>query len=376
VIKVEKPRGESMRRGIPEGIPWPEEADAGVDDAPWMAFNQGKRAIAVDLKDPRGRELVERLIATADVFMHNFRPKAIAKMGLDHASVESIRPAIVYLDLFAYGGSGPLANWAGGDAWIQGFSGIVSLQGSQSGPPYLAGPGVADLSGAFWGAIAVLAGLIARERAGIGQGLQTSLLGAAMFLQLAEYTDYLVDGRLNKKSGRGYRGAFPYGAYRAKDGDVVTFYGAEESWPALLSVLGLERLLEDERYATQRQREQLKDELYPVLDEAFSQRTRAEWQALFRQAGLRVDPALDHAEVVAHPQTEANRAIVEIPHPVRGRIRMLSIPIAMSRMPLRTPLPPPLLGEHSAEIAGELGYSEGEIGRLAEAGVLRLGGDR
>lgn len=371
VIKVERITGESMRRGIPEGIPWPAETSEGLDDAPWMAFNQGKRGLAIDLRQEKGKEIMAKLVKESDVILHNFRPGVMVRMGLDYESVSKINPKIIYLNLFPYGETGPMKNWAGGDAWLQGFGGVVALQGSPKSGPYLAGPGVADMSGAFWAVIAVLTGLLGRERMGVAQEITTTLLGATMYMQLAEFTDYLVAGKLNKKSGRGYRGAFPYGAYKAKDGDVVTFYGANESWPVMCKILGLEHLLDDPRYDTQEKREQARDELYAIWDEAFSKKTRAEWQQIFREAKLRVDPALDHAEVVAHPQVAANEAIVELDHPIRGKVKMLSIPLKLKKMPLRKPLPPPLIGQHSEEILRELKYSQDEIEELIEQGVVR-----
>lgn len=372
VIKIERVTGESMRRGIPEGIPWRVvQTGEELDDAPWMAYNQGKRGLAIDLRQEKGREVMVKLIKTAAVLMHNFRPGVMARMGLDYDSVATVNPDVIYLNLYPYGETGPMKKWAGGDAWIQGFGGVVSLQGSPEGAPYLAGTAVADMSGALWAVIAVLTGLLARERKGVAQEITATLLGATMYLQLGEFTDYLLDGRLNKKIGRGWRGAFPYGAYKAKDGDVVTFYGAAESWPPVCKLLGLEHLLSNPRYDSQEKREQFREELYPVLDDAFSKKTRDEWQKIFREAKLRADPALDHAEIVAHPQTAANEAIVELEHPVRGKIKMLSIPLKLKKMPLQTPLPPPLIGQHSEEILQGLGYSQEEIDELINLGVIR-----
>ncbi|MBW1708003.1 MAG: CoA transferase, partial [Deltaproteobacteria bacterium] len=310
VIKIERVTGESMRQGIPEGIPWRPETETGVDDTVWMACNQGKRGLAIDLRQEEGKRVINELLKKSDVVIHNFRPGVMTRMGFGYEAISKVNPKIIMLSLYPYGETGPMRNWAGGDAWIQGFGGVVALQGPKDGGPYLAGPGVSDFSGTAWGVITVLSALIARERMGISQEGVTTLFGATMYLQLPEFTDYLVAGNLNKKVGRGYRGSFPYGAYKAKDGDVVTFYGAGESWPLFCRILGLEHLLKDPMYDTQEKREQMREDLYPILDEAFSKKTRAEWQRIFRENKLRVDPALDHAEVVAHPQTSANDAIV------------------------------------------------------------------
>ncbi len=371
VIKVEKIPGESMRRGIPEGIPWQAESDEGVDDAVWMSCNQGKRGLAIDLKNENGRQVMSRLLRKSDVITHNFRPGAMERLGLDYEAVSKSNPNIVYLNTYPYGDSGPMKNWAGGDAWIQGFGGIVSLQGTRDGGPYLAGPSVSDLTGVYFGVIAVLAGLLARERLGVAQEVMTTLLGSTIYLQSAEFTDYLIQGKLNKKTGRGYRYSFPYGAYKAKDGDVVTFYGVGSSWPKFCELLGIEYLLNDPRYDSQENRVERREELYPVLDEAFSKKTRAEWQKIFREAGMRVDPALDHAELAAHPQFSSLDMIVELDHPVRGKIKMLRPPIKLRKMTEITPLPPPLIGQHSEEILKEIGYSQVEIDEFINQGIIR-----
>lgn len=371
VIKVEKIAGESMRRGMPEGIPWKAESDVGVDDTVWMSCNQGKRGLAIDLKREEGRQIVNKLIEKSDVISHNFRPGAMQRMGLDYESVIKINPNIVYLNTYPYGDSGPMKNWAGGDAWLQGFGGIVSLQGAEGGGPYLAGASVSDMAGVFWGVITVLTALLARERLGIAQEATTTLLGATVFLQLPEFTDYLVLGKLNKKTGRGYRYSFPYGAYKAKDGDVVTFYGVGESWPKFCQLLGVEQLVNNPRYDTQEKRVERREELYPILDEAFSKKTRAEWQEIFWKAKMRVDPALDHAELVAHPQFSALELTTEVDHPMQGKIKMLGLPIKLKKMPLKPPRHAPLIGEHTEEILKEAGYSQEQVEAFIKAGVVR-----
>ena len=327
VIKVEKIQGESMREGVPEGIPW-SSAKFGKDEPMWMWFNRSKRGLCVDAKTEKGKALINKLIKRSDVIIHNFRPKGAAKMGLTYDELSAINPAIILMNLFAYGETGPMRNWAGGDAWIQGASGMAALQSAYSTRPALVGFGGSDMSGAWCGTVAVLLALLAREHTGIGQEVSTSLFDASIFSQGMAFTEYLVAGKEVTRDtvGNGY---FPYGAYQAKDGEIVTFYGGGESWPHFCKILGIEHLLQNSRYATQEQREELCWELYPILDKAFSQKTRSEWQQIFREAKLRVDPAFNYKELLDHPQVIANEMVEEVDHPVWGKINMPGIPIKL-----------------------------------------------
>ena len=369
VVKVEKIQGESMREGVPEGIPW-SSTRFGKDEPMWMWFNRSKRGLCVDGRTEEGKKIINKLAERSDVVIHNFRPKGAAKLGLTYEELAAINPRIILMNLFAYGESGPMRNWAGGDAWIQGISGMVSLQSAYSTRPSIVGFGGADISGAWSGIAAVLLALLTRERTGIGQEVTTSLLSSSIFSQGIAFAEYLVADRLVTRETVGV-GYFPYGAYQAKDGEIVTFYGVGESWAPFCKILGIEHLLENPRYATQEQREEHCWELFPILDEAFSQRTREEWQQEFRNAKLRADPALNFREMADHPQIIANEMIEEVDHPVWGRIKMPGIPIKLKETPGKVKWAPPLIGQHTEEVLRELGYSQEQVEQLFEAGVVR-----
>ena len=369
VIKVEKIQGESMREGIPEGIPW-SPSKSGKDEPLWMWVNRSKRALCVDGKTEKGREIINKLFKRSDVAIHNFRPKGAAKMGLIYDELAAINPRIILMNLFAYGETGPKRNWAGGDAWAQGASGMVALQSAYSTRPSVVGFGGSDISGAWAGMLAVLLALLARERTGEGQEVTTSLLNASIFSQGMTLADFLVTDNLVTRStvAKGY---FPYGAYQAKDGEMVTFYGGGESWPYFCKILKIEHLLENPRYATQEQREELCWELYPIIDEAFSCKNRAEWQQEFREAKLRADPALNHRELLTDPQVIANEMIEEVDHPVWGRIKTPGIPVKLKKTPGKVKWASPLIGQHTEEVLQELGCGQEEIEQLIEEGVVR-----
>lgn len=362
VIKVEPLEGDFLRlTDLREG-----------DSVRWMGVNRSKRSIALNLKDDRGREIIRRLLRNADVLFHNLRPGVMERLGLGYAEVARLNPSIIYCSLFGYGESGPLARRVGGDMWAQAMAGVVATQGSPDGPPYMCGTALVDHGGAMLAAFGIVTALLQRERTGVGQHITTNLLDAAICLQAAQVGDWLVDGRLMKKWGRGWMGNFPYGAYRCKDGDIVTIDGAnDDTWPVFCKALGLEHLLANPRYASVQQRRERKEELYPILDEAFQKRTRAEWQEIFRRNNMRADPCLDYAELFQHPQVQVNEMIVEVEHPSEGRIRMIGLPLKFKQSPppASSLVHPPLLGEHTVSILAEADYTPEEIQTFIDAGL-------
>jgi len=363
VIKIEPIEGDLTRLTAREGC----------DSASFLQNNVNKRSLAVNLRDNRGIEIILKLIEKVDVIVQNFRPGVMEKFGLDYTSVSKVNPRIIYCSAYMYGETGPLAHRRGGDPWAQAMTGIVGLQGSPDGPPYLAGPAVTDHVGGALCAFGITAALLIRERTGVGQEITLNLLNTGAFLQQPEISDYLVDGKLHKKVGRGFRGLFPFGAYKAKDGDVVTIFGQDDDeWPVVCSILGLEELMNDPRYDTQEKRVARKFELYPILDQAFSKKTRAEWQEVFRQHGLRCDPALDYAEFIDHPQFKENDMLIEVMHPRDGVLTLLGSPVKFKGIAKLVAKPPPILGEHTKEILSELGYTENDIDALKNEGVIGI----
>ncbi|MBI4307904.1 MAG: CoA transferase [Chloroflexi bacterium] len=364
VIKVEPLEGDFFRLA--------KKRPAGRDSTRWLGVNRSKRSIVLNLKDPRGKDIALRLIKDADVMMHNYRQSAIKRLGLDYPSVQAINQRIIYCALYGYGETGPYAHRASGDFWVQGMGGVVESQGTRDGPPYLSGPPLADQAGPVIAAYGIMLALRVRDKHGIGQEVTTSLLDTVIFMQCSQIADYLVDGRLVVKGGRGWAGAFPMGAYPTKDGDVIPFFSGDDQWLIFCGVLGLDHLAKDPQYDTELKREERREELYRILDGAFRKKTRAEWQEAFRQAGLRCDPCLNYAELFAHPQVEANQIVRTMQHPVEGSLKLVDVPVRLKKTPGIPTRPPPVLAEHTAEVLGQLGYSTGEIRRLHQDGVVGL----
>ena len=372
VIKIEEIRGESIRRGriaAMDALDQVEDEES-LDDAKWLAMNRSKKSLAIDIRCEKGKEIAFKLIKDADVFLECFRPGVMDRLGYGYEMISDINPRIVYCSLSGFGEKGPLARRIGADLWTQAMAGVVSYQGTSKGPPYASSIAFIDQGGAGILAFGIMVALFVRERTGIGQHLSSSLLHAALHMQSAEVSSYLVDGQLTTKVGRG-QGRFPHGAYQCKDGDVVTIFGEGPQWSTLCKLLGLEHLITNPLYNTDEKRYQRREELYPILDEGFRKKTRAEWQQLFREAKMRCDPCLNYHELFSHPQIEANEMVITLEHPIRGAIRQVAAPTRLERTPANPSRPPPLLGQHTVEILTELDYSSEDIDKLENMGVIK-----
>ncbi len=364
VVKVEPLEGDFVRL----------TTEPDVDSIIFMVCNLNKRSLVLNLRDARGKEIALALAKKADVLVQNFRPGVMKRMGLSYETLSKDNPRLVYASLSMYGETGPISHRRGGDIWAQAFTGFVESQGSPDSP-YLVGHPVIDFAGAAVNAFAIMVALFMRESTGVGQEVFNNLVNTSTFLQWGPITHYLVEGVVLKKGGRGgARWRFPFGAYTAKDGDVATLYGQDQDeWRTFCSMLEIEHLLSDPRYDTPDKRDEHKFELYPILDEAFRKRTRAEWEQLFRQHQWRCDSCLDYAEFVAHPQFEANKPTVKVKDPREGEIVFPASPFRFGSFPLpEYSEHAPILGEHTKEILLELGYTKQQINELHDEGAIGI----
>jgi crotonobetainyl-CoA:carnitine CoA-transferase CaiB-like acyl-CoA transferase len=373
VIKVERVQGEATRLGLPAGMDdvldtskaaeTPEKSD-------WMAFNRGKKDLAIDIRSPKGLEIVLKLAKDADVILQSFRPGVAERLGIGYKAISKINPKVIFCSFSGYGETGPVAHRAGGDMWSQAMSGIVSLLGYPGGAPQMIPFPACDHVGGMLVAYAVMTALFVRERTGKGQALTVNNLDAALYLQFSSFAEYLTDGKMPYKLGRSYQTP-PFGPFRAKDGDVLTIFGTGPMWKDFCRVVGVEYLVNDPRFNTDEARQKNREEIGKLLDEAFSKKTRAEWAQIFRDAKMRCDPCLTYEEICKHPQMAANDMIYSVKHPKRGNIKMLGVPIKLKTTPGKPQGPPPLLGQHTEEILLKLGYKPKDIIELEKQGIIR-----
>lgn len=373
VIKVERVQGEAQRLGRPAGMD--DKIDTSIaEDAPdkisWMAVNRGKKDLAIDIRKDKGKEIILKLCKEADVILQSFRPGVAERLGVGYDAIAEINPKVIYCSFSGYGQTGPIAHRAGGDMWSQAMSGMTSVLGYQDGPPMMIPFPICDYTGGILIAYAVMSALLVRERTGVGQEITVNNLDAAMYMQFCEYATYLTEKQMPYKMGRSYY-APPFGPIRAKDGDVMTIFGTDPLWPDFCKLAGLEHLIDDPRFKTDAARQEHREEIGPLLDEAFSKKTRVEWQKIFREARMRCDPCLTYEELCANPQVEENGIIYETEHPVWGPVSMLGLPVRLSKTPGQPQGPSPLLGEHTEDILRDLSYSSEDIAELEAEGVIK-----
>lgn len=366
VIKVEKlPGGDDVRRSVPPKL--------GDEAASFLMMNRNKRGIALDLKKPGGKLVLQRLVPKVDVLIENFSPGTLEKLGFGYARLKTINPALIYCTLTGFGRTGPYAQRRGFDLVAQAMSGIMSFTGEGPGrPPVKCGAPLTDITAGILAAMGVLAAYTHRLKTGQGQMVDTSLFEAGIVHTYWQSAIAFATDVAPVAMGSAHPLSAPYQAFDTADGWIVVGGANQNNWLRLVEALEAPELQRDSRFSENRDRMMNLAALQETLTPYFKKRSRQEWLAIFESKGLPCGPVNDVLDMHADPQALARDMVISVDHATLGSVRTLGLPVKFSDTPGGVRRGAPLLGQHTREVLGEYGFSSQEIdGLVAEGAVVQ-----
>jgi crotonobetainyl-CoA:carnitine CoA-transferase CaiB-like acyl-CoA transferase len=363
VIKVERPgTGDDTRAWGPPYMK--DEAGRDTSEAAYyLGTNRNKRSITCDIAQPGGQALIRELVAHCDVFIENFKVGDMARYGLDYASLRARNPRLVYCSVTGFGQTGPYRERAGYDYAVQGMGGLMSVTGERDdlgGGPQKVGVAVADLFTGMYATVAILAALRHAERSGEGQHIDMALLDTQVAMLANLGANYLVSGVAPARAGNAHQNVVPYQVFEtapAPDGSkdhMILAVGNDTQFAKFCALAGRPELAADPRFATNRERVRHRAQLVPLLEEIMKTRGKAQWLPALEAAKVPCGAINNLAEVFADPQVNERGMVSSWRHPLQPDLRLVASPMKLSATPVREAMPPPMLGQHTAEVLREL----------------------
>jgi len=354
VIKVERPGTGDDTRGW--GPPYLRDSrgEETPESAYFVSANRGKKSITVDLARPEGQEIVRRLSASSDVVLENYKVGALDRYGLGYQHLSEWNSRLVYCSITGFGQDGPYRDRAGYDFLVQGMGGLMSITGEPEGEPMKAGVAMTDILTGMYAATAVLAALAHRERSGRGQHIDLALLDVQVATLANQAQNYLVTGEPPHRLGNSHPSIVPYRAFATRDGHIVLAVGNDGQFARFCAVAGRPELARDPRFATNAVRVRNRTDLESLLAGIIANRTSRDWIEALDAATVPCGPINDLRQVFADPQVRHRGMRIEAVHPSVGTVPMVRSPIRFSETPVRVDTPPPLLGQHTAEVLTDI----------------------
>ncbi len=364
VIKVEKvPGGDDSRRFLPPDI----DGEA----AAFMMMNRNKRGIAVNLKEDAGKDVLRRLLKTADAVIENYRSDTMEKLGLGYESLRKENPGLIYCAITGFGRSGPYAERGGFDLIAQGMSGLMSITGEGKGrPPVKMGAPITDITAGILGALGIVAAYVHKLKTGEGQLVDTSLFEAGIVHTYWQSAIGLATGVAPGPMGSAHPLNAPYQAFETADGWITLGAANQKNWLRLMEILEAPEIADDPRFKENADRmahlKELEDQLNPI----FLRHSTQDWLDRLEEAGVPAGPVLNVNEMHADPHTLARDMVVEVEHSRLGPVKALGLPVKFSDTPGKVVSGAPVYGQHTREVLAEYGFDEGEIDELIAKGAV------
>jgi crotonobetainyl-CoA:carnitine CoA-transferase CaiB-like acyl-CoA transferase len=363
IVKIENPdKGDDTRAYGPPFLDG--------ESVYFLSINRGKKSLTLNLKTPEAREILTKLIQNSDVLLENFRQDFLPSIGFGYEEVTKLNPKIIYASVTGYGHTGPWANRPGYDLAVQGQSGIMSLTGDPNGAPFKTGTSLADITAGIYATLGILLALQARQRTDKGQKVDVSLLDGQVSFLTYQAGIYFGTGKSPTRKGNQHPTIVPYETFKASDRYFNLAVGNDRLWGQFCDLLGRQDLKTHEKFATNPQRVSNHEDLYPILQKIFTEKTADEWLAFFEKNGIPCGPIFSVGEVLEHPQVRAREMVIERPHPKLKSVKMTGVPVKLSATPGLAGDAPPLLGQHTEEVLRSLGYDADQCTDFRKRGVV------
>ena len=361
VLKVEAPEGDSVRGqgAIKDGLSWY-----------FAQFNRNKRSIRLDLRKPKGRDILARLITQSDVLVENFRPGVLARMGFSAERLKELRPSLVTCAINGFGSTGPYRDRPAFDFIAQAMSGFMSVNGRADDPPLRSGLPISDLIAGLYAALSITASVMHARATGQGQQTEVALTNGLVSMLAYIATNYFATGAAPERSGNDHPIAAPYGLFPTRDGQIALAPPDDTFFGRLMDALGVPELKDDPLYRTQTARVANRQRINAIVGGKLAMNTTEYWVDVLNKAGVPCGPVQSVADVFQDPQILSQDMVMDIDHPGFGAVRMLGFPMKLSATPCQVRRPAPGLGEHSDDVLAELGYSPEERLALRAGGVV------
>ena len=364
VVKVEQPGVGDDTRGW--GPPF-----TGGESAYFLCVNRNKKSVTIDLKSTEGVALLRRLAERADVLIENFRPGTMERLQLGEKDLRAANPRLIYASLSGFGADGPMSDAPGYDLIVQAWGGLMSITGPADGEPSKVGVAIIDLVAGLMLGKSIAAALFTREKLGVGQKIDTSLLEAEVACLINVGSNYLVEGNIPRRWGNAHPSIVPYQSFRTEDGYLVIGVASEGIWRRFCQAIGRAEWADDSRFEKNSNRVENRSLLIGLLAEIFLSRSTDEWLKLLNSAEVPCAPVQTVDQVFKAPQVLHREMLVQVEHPTAGTVRMAGIPVKFSLTPASVRLPPPLLGQHNEEVLESwLEMNDKEISELKRKTVI------